>query len=349
MINKGFFSKLKSKTKLIIFVSFTLTLLIGILIGYILKGILADYEKPAPQHFEIRESGFKFINPLLECDTARNAIENNELNPFKNKIESFIKNAFDKKRADSISVYFRKLNDGPWFSIGPTENFSPASLLKVPLMIAILKEAETNPKILTKKMKFEGIKDLTTVQRIRPSKTLESRKSYTVEELLYRMIVYSDNNAFYLLEDAVNSDIYKKTYDDMGIVNPYVVDEDDFISAETYASFFRVLFNASYLNKEMSEKAMEYLANAEFKDGLVAGVPSNIVVAHKFGEHKHMLGNNNEIYQLHDCGIIYYPNHPYLLCVMTKGNSFEYLVADIKEISRVVYEEIDRQYRNTNP
>jgi len=27
--------------------------------------------------------------------------------------------------------------------------------------------------------------------------------------------------------------------------------------------------------------------------------------------------------QLHDCGIVYYPETPYLLCVMTKGWNFE--------------------------
>ena len=113
------------------------------------------------------------------------------------------------------------------------------------------------------------------------------------------------------------------------------------LSAENYASFFRVLFNASYLSRSLSEKALSLLAQSDFKDGLVAGVPPGIKVAHKFGFR--ITGINGEIKQLHDCGIIYYPRHPYLLCIMTSGKSYEYLDDAIKELSRVVYQEIGRQ------
>ena len=47
--------------------------------------------------------------------------------------------------------------------------------------------------------------------------------------------------------------------------------------------------------------------------------------------------------QLHDCGIVYYSNHPYLLCVMTKDKTIENLADAIKDISHLVYEEINKQ------
>jgi hypothetical protein len=37
-----------------------------------------------------------------------------------------------------------------------------------------------------------------------------------------------------------------------------------------YASFFRVLFNASYLNRKDSEKALALLTKVAFRDGLIA-------------------------------------------------------------------------------
>ena len=142
MEEEKFFSKLKTKSILIKAAALALTLLIGILIGFIQKDMLAEYEKRTFKYFEVRAGGYKFINPLLECRSASDAFENKELRPFKKKIEKFVKNKLDTKSVSNLAVYFRDLNNGPWFSIGPTANFTPASLLKVPLMIAILKEAE---------------------------------------------------------------------------------------------------------------------------------------------------------------------------------------------------------------
>jgi hypothetical protein len=76
----------------------------------------------------------------------------------------------------------------------------------------------------------------------------------------------------------------------------------------------------------------------------VAGVPSGTVVAHKFGER--VLPSKN-VKQLHDCGIVYYPQFPYVLCVMTRGNDFVTLQQAIKGVSDIVYREFDRQRRES--
>jgi len=66
-------------------------------------------------------------------------------------------------------------------------------------------------------------------------------------------------------------------------------------------------------------------------------VPKEVRVAHKFGE----LGLPNGEKQLHDCGIIYYPGNPYLLCVMSKGKDSQKLSGIIQTISSMVYKEVD--------
>ena len=81
------------------------------------------------------------------------------------------------------------------------------------------------------------------------------------------------------------------------------------------------------------------LSKAEFNEGLVAGVPQNITVAHKFGERNF----NNQTFQLHDCGVIY-AKRPYLLCIMTKGPDFKDLSSAIKQISSKVYTEFTSKY-----
>ena len=114
------------------------------------------------------------------------------------------------------------------------------------------------------------------------------------------------------------------------------------MSVQTYESFFRILYNASYITREAYQWALDVLSKSEFKTGLVAGVPPEIKVSHKFGEK----AESEDAVQLHDCGIVYYPRHPYLLCVMSKGPNFELLDDVIANISQLTFAEVDHQKRN---
>lgn len=314
---------------------------LGLLTGFLIWGGLAIDKDEQSKGYEIRQSGYRFINPLLECEVARDLIQVQALKSFKSKIQALIDEEIKGRMASHVSVYYRDLNNGPWFGINEKADFAPASLLKVPAMIACFKQAESDPKFLTRIVKNDVKEDRNAHQNIKSSETIKHGGSYTLDELIYRMIVYSDNNAMSLVLKNVNVDMLVRSYVDMG-VNVPADEKEDFMSVKNYASFFRILFNASYLNKDMSEKALEYLANVDFRQGLVASVPPDVMVAHKLGERT--MGTDNSIKQMHDCGIVYYPDHPYLLCVMTRGDSFERLDDTIRGISRLVFEEVSLQY-----
>lgn len=320
--------------------------LFGAVTGFFLKDNIAGrFEKK--QHRELREKGFIYINPLLECYSDRDAPENSELRPFKHKVEDTIQEIVSQKKAETIALYFRDLNNGPWFTVGETENFAPASLLKVPLMIALLKQAESDPAFLQQKIVYRAERDYNENQAIKSTDNLKQGKTYVIDELIYRMIVYSDNNAYMALMQQVDREGLMNTYRDLGVIVPGSTGKTDFMSVESYASFFRVLFNASFLSKGMSEKALQYLANSELRSGLVAGVPPDVPVAHKFGER--FWQQDSELKQFHDCGIVYYPDRPYLLCIMSRGNSSETLDDSIRDISRLFFEEISAQQKNGTP
>jgi hypothetical protein len=63
----------------------------------------------------------------------------------------------------------------------------------------------------------------------------------------------------------------------------------------------------------------------------------------KFGE---LINAADGARQLHECGIIYYPYRPYLLCMMTKGHSFEDLDNTINKVSQAVYDSISDTKEN---
>lgn len=168
---------------------------------------------------------------------------------------------------------------------------------------------------------------------------LKLNQAYSVEELIDKMIIDSDNGAMSLLAVNIDNASLDSLYNVLGMQPP-----DSFgnitISPRVYSLFFRILYNATYLNRDMSEKALELLSKTNFKDGLVGGLPDNINAAHKFGEH--VISNNGvqESVELHDCGIVYYEPSPYFLCIMTKGLDIEKLKNTIKDISNLVYQEI---------
>jgi len=61
------------------------------------------------------------------------------------------------------------------------------------------------------------------------------------------------------------------------------------------------------------------------------------MVASRFGERAHGPAGAK---QLHDCGIVYCPRRPYLLCVMTRGDDFQELTGTIRDLSRLVYSDV---------
>lgn len=286
---------------------------------------------------------YTFIDPLLACDiTTRKA--NTEFLPLKTNIENIVANKVHAREATSVSVYF-DTRDGRWLAINPNATYFPASLMKVPTLIAFLKLAEEQPEILSKKATYDGSYDLNGLEYFKPSVTIAPRRSYTVEDLLEKMIVNSDNNTLPLLVNNVDSKVLNDVYSDLGVVIPPDEQENltDFMTVKSYVNFFRVLYNASYLTREMSEKALKMLAQTDFSKGIKGGVPGNIVVAQKFGE-RNFGTNPNDITtekELHDCGVVYYPEHPYLLCIMTKGTNFDKLAGTIQDISKAVYQYMD--------
>lgn len=315
----------------------------GFLLGILSGSFLGNKENKKDDFIESHLGQQEFINPLLACDIANGRI-NKTLIPFKSILEKQINQSLKNGQATHVAVYFRDLNSGPWIGINEKEEYTPASLLKVPLMMAYFKKAEKEPSLLAEELLFvknysEGEKD----QSILPSKKIEIGKKYRIDDLIERAIIYSDNQAAFLLLDNIEPsylvDVYKYLSIDLYVEGTTTAK----ISVRSYSAFFIILFNASYLNLEYSEKALQILSRSEFRDALVAGVPGNIGVAHKFGE-----GGDTSEEQFHDCGIIYFPQRPYLLCIMTRGQDAQKLKDTIKSISSVVYNEVYKQLSANN-
>lgn len=286
-------------------------------------------------------SWFLYTNPVLDYDVSSSIMDNKNVN-LEQDLQEYLEVKKWKNKTTHISVYFRNLNNWNRFGINEKEEFSPASLMKLPLLISYYKLFEENPDILKEKLLYiPDPEEQKITQNIKPEKTLSPYQKYNIKELLDRMILYSDNRSSILLENSIDFELYKKSFTDIGINFPEFKDGmfENNINIVEYASFFRVLYNASYLNRSDSEYILDLLSNTSFLKWLTRWVPDNIVVSHKFWER--VIDWEK---QLHDCWIVYYPNHPYILCVMTRGRDWEVLKNIITDVSQKIYNEVDLQY-----
>jgi beta-lactamase class A len=283
---------------------------------------------------------YPLINPWLRCEPEQNLLKKKEFSDFRVGLEKKIDGWKAQGRVSHVSVYLRDLQFGPWMGINEQESYSAASLLKVPVMFAVLKKAERNPAILGQRVKITAEIIDHSFQEFSPAHKVVVGKVYTVDELLYFMIAYSDNNAknalgVYLQLLSPEESLIEQTMEELGLVGLYRTLSDE-VTIKQAASLFRILYNASYLSKDKSEKALELLSESAFTDGIASGLPSDITIAHKFGERE----NEDGVKQLHDCGVVYHPDGHYLLCIMTRGSNEKELATVIADISREIATEI---------
>lgn len=284
-------------------------------------------------------NGYTYINPLLECEVAEGSIDARKEN-FHDVLENFTNELIKKKTLTDAAVYFRDLNNGPTFGINEQGEFFPASLLKVPVMMVYYHLAEQDKSLLERELVFEKPADFGMTPTIVPRETIIPGQAYSIGELIQRMIVYSDNQALGMLTSRMPMKEIQNLFAMVGVGEDVLVDPEAKLTIKEYAGFFRILFNSSYLSREYSEKALALLASTDYHDALPAGVQQGFSVAHKFGE----AGTGDVERQLHDCGIVYFPHHPYLACVMTRGKDTDQLKQSIVAISKFIYEKIDEQY-----
>lgn len=287
------------------------------------------------------DKSLQLVNEEIRCSKVY-AIEKYEYIQVKQNILAYLEKEKEENKLTRFSVYFRDLDNGPTFGINEKDGFVPASLLKLPLMIAYYRSKDEGKDLMKDKLKFDWeVAPVGEQYNFKPKMQAETGVQYTAEELISYMIKYSDNASYLVLLQHLrnsypDSDYLLDTFKDIGIIDPGSVYEES-INTKSYASLFRALYNASYLSKKSSEESLETLLGVDFKDGLNMGIPRNIKIAHKFGERGSLPDNQKE---LHDCGIVYFPQNPYLLCVMVEGADYTNMSAAIGHVSKLVYDEV---------
>ena len=254
-----------------------------------------------------RENDYKLVHPIMLADTKG---DDKKYNPLKEKITQYIESEKKSSSLNSASVYFNALNDNTHFSVNHDEKYDPADLMEITTMIALLKQHEKDPFLLDKKILYgrssQGNKWNSNI-------VLDDGKSYSIRDLIYNMIANSDENASKALDPYVDKSVWKSIYSALNEKCPDPIAKDYSINPCHYSKFLKTLYISGYLSNDDSEYALNVLTNSSFKNGIVKGTDQKIKVAHHFSESES--GNSK---QLHEFGIVYLNNKPYLLGIMMK-------------------------------
>ena len=246
-------------------------------------------------------------------------------------IRNTVKDELRNGDATEVSVNFELLDKGVGYTYGYTDWFWPASLLKITTLMAYLKEEEHSPGLLVKKITYHR-SNLGYGQNFVKDSLTEGQQ-YTNSQLLERLIVNSDNQACFILEKNIGQEKIDQVYKEFTVDVARGNKMQDFMPVTQYMQILRTLYNATYVSRKNSEYAMELLTRSDFDYGIKAGIPQGIKVANKFGEKADKYDN-----QLHDCGIVYYENEPYMVGVMTKGKDYNKMAQTIQRLSANIFE-----------
>ncbi|MBL7963226.1 MAG: serine hydrolase [Flavobacteriales bacterium] len=277
----------------------------------------------------VRRSGMPHVKPLLY---AEQACESPRFRALKLDIDALVNEFRAAGVLNSASVYLRDTQRGEWMSYNDAETYDPGSMLKVPTLMAWLDMAEADPGLLERRYTLAAGMPSGNRAPVFPGATIEEGKPYTVSELLTYMVVHSDNRATGLLNRNVDLERMLKVFSELGLERPAVDRPVHPMTARDFSVFMKALYNATYLSPAYSEMAMEMLTRSTFSEGLRAGLPADLEMAHKFGE-----GGDQRLRQLHETAILYLGDTPYLLTVMTKGRDLKELTGFLEQTARLVH------------
>lgn len=262
-------------------------------------------------------SHFSLLNP------ARNFFKQEDLIINFQPLRDYLN---DKYEADpNVSVYFEYLPTGANIAINKDAEFYPASLLKVPVAMAVAKKIDkgewkwTNELVLMSADKDDAFGTLY-------KETTNS--TFTIEELVNRSLSESDNTAHFMLVRNLEISEIEDVYDHMGLVG--FLSTKGNLSAKKYSLIFRALYNSSYISENNSQKLLDFLAQSAFKEYIERGLPKEIVFSHKIG-----ISEDKKLYL--DSGIVYSENRQYLLTIMINGKNEQKSKEIMEDISKKVY------------
>jgi beta-lactamase class A len=279
-------------------------------------------------------------NPYPLLDPGATTVSTQDLLVRFQPLRQALLNQFTEHEDFYVGLYFEYLPTGANIVVNNDRAMWPASLIKIPVAMAVMKKVERgewkldNQLVILDEDKDASFGDLYK----EPSGT-----TLTIREFLHATLVDSDNTAHFVLLRNLDTDELEDVFIHLGLETvledlkkkPEAESEDNRMTAKTYSVFFRSLYNATYLSIENSQLFLQFLTEGPKEYGR-SGIPADIVFAHKTG-----IRSEDRVWA--DAGVVYLDRRPYLLTIMLEQKNKDQEINDeqieliFKDIASQVY------------
>jgi len=264
------------------------------------------------------------------------------------KVGAAIQERVAKSGAD-VGIAFETLDGRLAWSSRGDEVFHAASTMKIPVMIELFHQVrEGKIKLsdsLPVKNEFHSLVD-GSVFTLNPSDDSETDlykavgQTRTLDQLCDLMVTVSSNFATNLLIQKLGIENIRATVSSLqadgmnirrGVEDQKAFDQglNNTTTARGLATLLVAIANGRAVDAASSTKMVEILERQKFNEGIPAGVPKAVRVAHKTGE-------ITKIH--HDAGIVY-AKRPFVMVVLVRGiEDFKQSSALIADITRELYQ-----------
>ncbi len=234
----------------------------------------------------------------------------------KNNLEGNLKKLYGKK-----SVVVKFIDSGDTFSINENQQFWAASVIKIPIIVELFRQAEDNSIDLEKK---HSIKPENRVKGSGIAHLLDENSTYTAKDLAKLAIILSDNAATNEIVDLVGKENVENHIKKLGLENTTFKHKMMIKAGKgpnlTTTKDIASLLEKLYKNELPSSKdIVNILIETKLRDRIPKHIPNDIKIAHKTGSLQKAV---------HDVGIIYTSN-PFIFCFLSDDQEDKELTKDI--------------------
>ncbi|MFA5140131.1 MAG: serine hydrolase [Elusimicrobiota bacterium] len=234
-------------------------------------------------------------------------------------------------------IYLKDLERGWEWTYHADDLFGSASLVKVPIMIAVFEKIQRGELYLSSNL------SLRRRTRMGGSGSLKWRRDgavFTVRKLLDTMIHESDNTAMRMLLDEIGLGFVQELLPRLGLVYTEIypdgltlasgyVRQENYTTAREMASMLENIYRGQVVDRFASELMLEIMKGHRTRARLARNLPVGWEIAHKTGLLRRAC---------HDAAVIFSPYGDYLLVILTGRNQSYWTAKEfIMDVGRVTY------------
>jgi beta-lactamase class A len=223
----------------------------------------------------------------------------------------------------TYGIYFQDLSSKDILTINAKKQFTAASLIKLPVMLTLYREAEAG------RVNLDTVYKLQEGDRRGGAGSLQYKTAgyeITYRKLAELMGKQSDNTAFNILSRILGEGKIQTVIDSLGMKQTDFVEK--LTTPEDMGIFFERLYRGRVVTDRSREEILGFLTDTIWEERIPAGLPKGIKTAHKIGSETRVVS---------DAGIVF-AEKPFILAILSQEvNEIEANKA-LVEITKKIYE-----------